>query len=697
MSEEKKDDSAQAIYKKWVDQFASARRNLQKWEKEAKKVVKKFRDDRGDEESMIEGDTRLNLFFANTTTLQAMLYGSVPKVNVDRKFSDPNDDQARVAALMANRILQQDIEYAGEDFATALRAVLEDRLIPGLGTARVRYEFDEQSQEVPEQKDPVTGVVLAPAFTKPIITNEKVEIVYVHWQDYLYSPARVHSEIWWKAYRSYMDRDALVERFGEELGSRIPLNSDGPVDKQNGPEQAHEEQAEVWEIWNKKTRKVEWIVEGFDQCLDTKDDPLQLDGFFPEPPPFIANTTTSKYVPRSDFAMAQDLYNEIDFLQSRISLLTEACKVIGAYDKSVGSLSRIFQEGVENELIPVDNWALLGEKGGLKGVIDWVPIEQVANVIKVLDERLAVKIQQLYEITGMSDVIRGASQPYEAAATSKVKAQFASIKVQKLQDEFARFASDLQSLKLEIIQKHFQPQSIIEQSNILLTPDAALAGSAIQLLKDRSKARWRIQIKPESLALADYAQLKADRVDYINGVSLFLQSSKPLMELDKRAAPYLLELMKWGLAGFKGAQEIEGVMDQAIKQFTEIAKQPDPPQQDPAMEKVKMEMQLAQQEHQAKMQQESARMENERREFQMKADLERERAAAERDQDERRFQQEMVQMREKHNLEMEALRAKLQVQRESAEIKMTEQTHAAAVQMESRDAEARADRRDSAN
>jgi len=693
VSKEEKVDSREAIYQKWVEEFASARKNLRKWHKEAKNVVKKFRDEDRNEDDGIGGETKLNLFFANTTTLMAMLYGSVPKVSVDRKFSDPNDDQARVASLMANRILQQDIEYAGEDFATSLRAVLEDRLIPGMGGARVKYEFDEKSETVPEQRDPNTGAILAPSFTRPMITNEKVEIVYTHWEDYLYSPARTHAEIWWKAYRSFMDREELVKRFGEEIGNEIPLTSDGPGNKEVGPEGNNDtQQAEVWEIWNKRTKKVEWIVEGFPKCLDIKEDPLQLDGFFPEPPPFIANTTTSKYVPRSDYAMAQDLYNEIDTLQTRISILTEACKLVGVYDKSAVSVSRIFKEGVENELIPVDNWAMLGEKGGLRGVMDWIPIEQVAKVIEILDGRLSVKIQQLYEVTGMSDILRGSSQPYEAAATSKVKAQFASIKVQKLQEEFARFASDLQSLKLEIIQKHFQPQSIIEQSNILMTPDANLAGAAIQLLKDRSKSRWRIQIKPESLALADYAQLKADRIDYINGVSMFMQSAKPLLELDKKATPILLELLKWGLAGFKGANEIEGVMDQAIKMYTDIAKQPDQqPPPDPQAEKIKMEMQLAQQEHQTKMQQEAARMENERREFTMKSELEQQRSMDERNRDERRFQQELVQMRQKHELEMESLRMKLAVQQETAEIKMEAQSHAAAVQMESRDSQTRAD------
>lgn len=684
------------LYKKWTDEFAAAKKFSDKWQKTGAKVVKKFLDDRADrgEEGLgSSGITALNLFFSNIVTLKANLYGSMPKVEVDRTFADADDDIARVASLMATRMLQQDIQYSGEDFATSLRSALEDRLLPGLGTARVKYEFKSTMVDVPAQMDPSGQFVLAEATQKEQITDEKVPIIYTHWKDLLYSPARTYAEVWWKAYRSYMNRDELVERFKEELGKEIPLTSKGAVEERT--EETEDMQAEVWEIWDRRTRKVIWFVEGFNKILDTQDDPLGLENFYPDPRPMVANTTTTKYIPRSDYAMAQDLYSEIDVLQSRISLLTEACKLVGVYDKNAGELKRIFTEGVENDLIPVDNWAVLGEKGGLKGVIDWVPIEEVAKVIEILGGQLSNRIQQLYEITGMSDILRGVSQPYEAAATSKAKVQFASIRIQALQDDFARFASDLQSLKMEIIQNHFQPYCIQEQSNIAMTPDAQnpqVIEQAIALLKDRKKARWRITIRPESLALADYAQLKADRTDYIQGISLFMQSAAPLLEMDKKATPVLLELLKWGLAGFKGSQEIEGVMDRAIKMYTDLAKQPEQPKPDPAMEKVKMEMQLSQQEHQQKMQQEQGRMANEQAEFQQKMQAEQQKINLEMQQDKQRFELELEQMRLKFQFEMKQLLADLSFKRQEANIKKEVSEHAAAVQMESADHAARVDR-----
>ena len=673
-------------FKYWTDQFSASRKALKNWHKEGKKVIQRFLDEKTNDQVLEMNQRKLNLFFSNIVTLKAMLYGNVPKAEVDRTFTDAEDDVARVAALIATRALQQDIEQSGEDFTTALQSALEDRLLPGFGIARVKYEYSEGMREIEAVLDPVTQKVIAEAKKIPYIEDDWVEIVYTHWQDVLWGKSRTYAETPWFAFRSFMDKDELKERW-PELAEKIPLSSSGPTQDRSkvNTDDAPDKQAEVWEIWCKKTKKVYWMVEDYD-ILEEQDDPLGLENFFPNPRPMVANSTTSKFVPRSDYAMAQDLYTEIDALNSRISMLTEACRCVGVYDKANADIKRIFSEGTENDLIPVDNWAMLGEKGGLKGVIDWVPIEAVAKVIDILQNQLATKIQQLYEVTGMSDILRGAAEPYQAAATTKAKVQFASIRVQSLQDDFARFASDLQSLKLEVMQKHCQPQTFAKLSNIQMTPDAQFAVPAIQFLKDRNQAKWRIKIRPESLAQADYAQLKADRIDYIMGCSQFLQSMAPLVEKDPSATPILLELLKWGLAGFKGSRDIEGVMDRGIKMFAEKAKQPPPP--DPEQQKLQAEMQMKQQDQQFKMQQEAGRMANERQEFQLKMQQEQQKFQAEMQRDNLKFQQEMTQMRAEFQLEMQKMLMELRSAREMADIKKDQIEHAAKIQMESRNAEA---------
>lgn len=704
-------------YKHWTDEFSAAKKSNDKWQKNGKKVVKKFLDDRTDsQDDFGYMERRINLFHSNIVTLMAMLYGNTPKVEVDRTFSDPSDDVARVASEMLTRMLTQDIQFAGENQVDVLRSALQDRLLPGLGTARVAYNFESETSTTDAVHDE-DGNELAPEVKDEKVTSEWVDILYVHWRDYLWSPARTYGEIRWRAFRSYLSKAQATKRFGAEIAAKLTYTSKGPVNTGKGNDGKGQaiNQTEVWEIWDKTTETVFWFVEGFPKILDRQDDPLELDQFFPDPPPMIANVTTTKWEPRADYLLAQDLYDEIDKLQTRISYLTDACKCVGVYDKAQEGVKRIFTEGVENDLIPVDNWAQFGEKNGLQGVIDWVPIEAVVKTIEVLTEKQGEKIQQLYQVTGMSDIMRGSSQPYEAAATSKEKVKYASIRVQCLQDEFARFASDLQSLKVEIIRKHFQPYCIIEQSNIMNTDDAAMAEQAVQFIKGDESAKWRIKIRPESLAMADYAQIKADRMEYINGLAMFMQSAAPLVELDKQIIPTLLKLLQWGLAGFKGSNQIEGVMDQAIKLYTEKAAQPEQEKPDPAMlkaqadiQKTQMEMQQSKEEHQADMQ------------------MQREKMQMEMEQSKQEFDFRMMEMQQKFQLEMKKLememQAKVQEQqaqfafdsagrqvevqqkremgqmeiankKESATIDREAKTHAAAVQMVSDTEKAKTDSR----
>lgn len=697
MSDDKA-EKEQTPYRKWNREITDAKEWFRHFHKKGEKVVKAFLDDRKDtNESVGVFVTRLNLFHANVTTLMSMLYGRIPKVEVNRRFADADDDISRVAGEMLTRILNTDIEVAGEDLASVFRSGLQDRLIPGLGTARVQYQYTSTVTPVPAIIDPDTGEELAPATETEEISDEWTDIVYTHWKDELWSPCRTHSEIRWKAYRSYMGREPFKKRFPKAKIEKVTFNTKGPLlkDDQKG---ATYEQAEVWEIWNKETKKVCWYTEGYEDLLDESDDPLGLDGFWPDPPPIVANVTTAKYLPKSDFEIAQDLYREIDELETRITLLTQSCKSVGVYDQSCLGVARIFNEGVENQLIPVENWAQFAEKGGLDGAIDWVPIKDIAETIAILTQKQQDKIQQLYQVTGMNDVMRGAAQTEGtpvSATERKIQANYGSIRIEALQNEFARWVSDIQQLKAEIIAKHYQPYCIIEQSNIMDTPDAQYAEAAVQLIKDPDKARWKITVRPESLAIADYAQLKQDRTEYLFGLAQFLQSSAPLMETAPSSAPYLMKMLKWGMAGFRGSSEIEGVLDQAINA---LEKQPPQQKEDPEakkaeveMQKMQAEMQMQQQENQAKIQMEQEKHQAAMQLEQMKMEMER-----------RKMEMELMFMEKKFQLEYQQKQAELGLKVEEAKINAAatqqeqaaqfafntaEREHEAKVSMESGDAD----------
>jgi hypothetical protein len=596
------DKDATGLQNLWQIEIEAALREVKKWHNQGEKIIKRFLDERTTQSS--KNGQRLNLFTANIQTMRALLYGNVPNVDVKRRFDDANDDAARVAGEMLDRILNTDIEDNGESYDEALVYGLDDRLLPGMGVARVRYEADFEEQVIPAVLD-LEGNEVAPEVKREIKTHEDAVIDYVNWRDFIWSPARTWGEVRWIAYRAYMKRDDAIERFGEDKARQIAYKdsrrkSGTVVDQmQADPWQ----RGEVWEIWSKEINKVFWYSDGCTEILDVKDDPLELEDFFPSPRPMFANITTSSLVPRPDYVLAQDQYSEIDSLTTRINLLQSAVKAVGVYDKEATGVKRMMEEGVENDLIPVDNWAMFAEKGGIRGTVDWMPIQDIVAAMDKLREYRNEVIQLTYQVTGMSDIMRGASNAGGSATATEqsIKARFASVRTQSLQDNFARFATDLQRIKAEIICKHFDDGTIVARANMQFSPDMQLIPQALQVLRDRFR-EYRIMIISDQMALTDYAALKSEKVDYLNSLSTFLGAAMPMTQQVPGSTPFLLEMLKWGMTGFKGSNSIEGVLDQAIAEARKSLEQPQGEEQDPEVQKQQMEMQREQMKLQAEMQ-----------------------------------------------------------------------------------------------
>lgn len=598
-------------YRFWMKEKTAAQKRLDTYQTRGNRIVDRYVDERVGNDFYEQGGVKkLNLFHTNVSTMQSMLLGQTPRADVSREHQDPDDDIARVASTLLQRMLQSD----DKNLSTVLNAALLDRLLPGMGICRVRYDFTSSRTSV---IDPQTMEMVE----SEQIDSESAPTEYVHWQDFLWGWGRTWAEIPWIGFRAYLTKDEATIRFSAEIAKNLEYKNQLPSGDPNDSSTTETEQknniqkAEVWEFWDKKRKKVFWFSEGTEIILDVQDDPLELENFWPVPRPMTANMTTTLYLPTADFLLAQDLYNQIDELWTRVTVITRAVKVVGVYDQSSSdAVGRMLKEGVENDLIPVDNWAMFGEKGGLQGTIDWFPVQEVVATLQTLRQILGETIELLYQVTGMSDVLRGANtDQYTSDGTNQLKAKFGSIRIQALQDEFARFASELEGLKGEIIAKHFNERTILKQSNAQFMPEADRDKimPAVQLLK-APDVKWRIDIRPESIAMIDYAQLKSERTEYLTAMATFLQSANSMVAAVPQSMPILLEFMKFGMAGFKGSDYMEGMLDQAI----DMAKKQPP--QDKEGKKGQQEQQKEQMKHQMEMQKIQAKAQADMQTFQAK-------------------------------------------------------------------------------
>jgi hypothetical protein len=284
-------------------------------------------------------------------------------------------------------------------------------------------------------------------------------------------------------------------------------------------------------------------------------------------------------------SFAQDQFKELDEINTRISWLTRAAKVVGVYDKAADGVQRMLSNGVENQLIPVDNWAMFAETGGLKGKVDFMPIDQVVNAIERLRVYRSDKTAQIYEVLGISDIMRGSSVASETATAQQIKAQFGSTRIQLMQHYIAEWVTDALRIKAEIIATHWQPQTIVARSNILRTPDAPFAQAAIGLLKNEELSEYRIIVEADSMAAMDWSAERDAAVQFLQGLGAFISQVAPFAKETPGSAPYLLKMLQWGISKFRISSEIESVLDQAIGGMQkQLMTPPPPPPPDPKIE-----------------------------------------------------------------------------------------------------------------
>lgn len=666
----------------WEAELEQAKKAFEDFHKYATEANQRYLDDDKSADNQFMSPRRLPLFHSNVTTIMSNLYAKIPKAEADRRFFDPADDVARVAAEMVSRIINNDLNDPSDNSKDVLKDILQDNRIGGLGLARFRYKPEFGPNPDYNAEAPVEGV------DPEIKVSESCEPVYTYWKDVLWSPCRVWSECRWVAFRSYMTKEQVAERFDteeSEVSELIPYirkgdqaatgSSDGEVVR-TVPE------AEIWEIWDKEDKKTLWYVKGYPQLLDVQEDMLGIKEFLPTPRPFAENVTTTKFIPRPDYALHKSLYAEIDELESRIAFLTRACKAVGVYDSTAKEMARILQESTENEMIPIDNFAMFAQNGGLKGVMEWVPTESLARALEICVQQQQLRINQLFQVTGMSDIVRGQATDTGATATEqKIKAQFASTRIQSVQERFAEYVTDLMNIKVSLIRKHYDPATIIKLSNIMATPDAALAEQAIALIKNSEDFNVRVAIRSESMAQENLASIREERTALIQGMAQFFGMVQPYAEGMPESMPFFMKLLQFSIAGFKGANQMEGVIDQTIESINKSlqAKAQQPPQPTPEQQKIQGQMQieqmkaqsasqLAQQDHQLEAQKMQAEMMMAQQEFKLEI---------------QKMQAEIQMDREKHELEMQKLQAQIQAQQVQATIKAQSDRQNAEIKAES--------------
>jgi hypothetical protein len=688
-----------------------------KWGRQAKRIAKRYKDERGGDGTVESQERRYNILWANIQNLKPILWARNPKPDIQRRFKDA-DPVGRVTSDVLERAVSFFTET--DHFYDTNQQCVLDYLLSGRGTVWLRYVPHFKAAPQMAAADPQVTDDVGPgdenqgqAEAPQVIDYEEVIPDYVHREDFGHNICRTWDETWLVWRIVYLSRAELRERFvnlSEDEILAIPLD----YKKQDSTGRVIDDgvsKAVVYEAWDKIRRCAVWFHKAVPEALDYRPDPLRLDGFFPTPKPLFTNLANDSLIPVPDYVEYQDQAAELDLLTARIAMMTKCLKVVGVYDASVEGLNRMFNEGTENELIPVQQWALFAEKGGMDGAMTILDIKMIAEALLACYEARDKVKQDLDQITGMADIVRGETDPNETASAQKLKAGYASQRMSDRQREVQMFARQTIRIMVNIICEHFQPETIKAISGVRLltaqekqmysapspmmghnggppmagmaqppmpgmapaqppappplppnvTPDqmqdmltAPTWEDVIGLIQNNAMRSFRIDIETDSTIKADEQQDRADTTQMITSLGELLDKGMKAGEQDPDIIPLMGQVMQFALRRFPVGKELEATLSTYIQKKEKEAANPQP-KPNPEMAKVQGEMQLSQQKMQADQQAQQAKMQSDMQLAREKAALDTQTAqsqqAAQDAQDAR--EQERQAQREQAKLMME--------------------------------------------
>ncbi|OWT62013.1 hypothetical protein [Candidimonas nitroreducens] len=488
-----------AIVRRWMVELSLAKKRMKPWHDRCKKLWDLYHGS-----SVGRKKNSYNCLYANTEILAPAVYNSLPQPDVRRRFGD-TDALGKAIAEVMNRSLM--FQHQTTDFDTEIRYDVLEMLVLGRGISRVRYVPDlvqvgDTAQTGKESDETQWDHEAQEGEQNEELAWENAPIEHVAWDKYLCGPGRTFKEIPWWAFRHDLNREELIRRFGKGIGNTIPLNG-GPDDPElqrvtDDQTMALFKTAEIWEIWDKESRTVIWVCQQYPKNpCKTEEDPLELDHFFPLPEPLRALDDSDTFNPTALYDQYREQAEELDRISTRINKLVDACKARAIYDPSLGTqISELFR-GADNDLVPAaESVRQLYENGGIEKAIWFAPIEQIVAVVKTLYEQRAECKQVIFELTGIADIMRGATDPAETYGAQALKTQFGMTRLARMQRAVQRYIRDIIRLQAQVICNKFGLDTLRQMTALPFPTQAQVAMQQVQLMMAAQTARAQGQQPP---------------------------------------------------------------------------------------------------------------------------------------------------------------------------------------------------------
>lgn len=437
----KQTTEAKKLVEQWNKQLELAKKQEKDWLEDADKAVEMYRGEKSGKKKIF------NAFYSNVETKRAALYGQPPRIDIRRRDGRKNPVTTAVSDLLT-RALEVWMDDEEVNFHQACINIANNLLIPSRDVTTVCYKADMEKGEDEEY-----------------IAGQHVYLEQPQYHDYRRGPGNNWNEVPWEAFKLKLTKDEVEESFPDFDVDDLNFEAEAEGQEKESDGTIYK-RAAIWKIWDKDSRSVIFIAEGYvEKPLDVQEDPLELRGFFPNPEPLRAIEDPTSLVPVTELSQYYILVEELETITKRMKSVANAIRGRGAYDSSMKEIEQILNAD-DNEMIAIEDTARFIEKGGIERGVFFMPNNDLANVFQILRQQRRDTLQEIYEITGISDIMRGASNPHETKGAQEIKASFGSGRLSRQQTAIQLYIRDILRLVAEVIAENFTRETLAEMTGL---------------------------------------------------------------------------------------------------------------------------------------------------------------------------------------------------------------------------------------
>lgn len=497
------------------------------------------------------------LLFSVCQIQHSAIYSSSP-VPVVRPEENADHPAYKEAAQVICSGLEHFLDQT--EFDDVMHRTVDDILVAGLGIPRVKLDAEIVKMDA---KDPITGQPIldddGEQMQEDVVAAQMVRAEHVPWSRFIWEPAECWDHVTWIGFRHRMSPGAIRKRYGDDASFHTGDGSTGNDDRDNSGRKKRGQKAlvDVYEIWDKTSGQVIHIAQGGNKALEVMDDPLGLADFWPCPPPVMLNQPFDELEPTPDYNFIRSFDIELNRLYKRAKSLTEQIKAASIHDASFVEMENMadFEDG--DSKAALNTIERLEGAGSLSDMIYFFPIEEKARVLELLNKQIDLRRRHVDDLLGISDVLRGSSNPQDGQETNKIKERWSGIRLRRKQTTTQHMIRNTFRIMAEVMVKH------VTRENLAAMAHQPISDEVWQILQDDQILGMGIDLETDSTIAKDEFEDKRQRNELMQAIGQWTQQIAPAVSQNLIPADMGKEVLRIALSPYKDqSRDLEEVIDQ---------------------------------------------------------------------------------------------------------------------------------------